>query len=59
MKKEILKKHLNYLKQDFWGEIRFLIRKVYNTLFSLLTTYISRSHIWLGANSDVVLKREG
>ena len=51
--------HFSYLKQDFWGEIRFLIRKVYNTLFSLLTTYINRSNFWLGGKLGRSLKARG
>lgn len=50
--------HLGYLKQDFWGEFRFLIGKLYNTLFSLSTTYINRwtyrigGQIWTWPESE-------
>ena len=40
--------HYSYLKKDFWGEFRFLIGKLYNTLFSLSTTYISRWNFRIG-----------
>ena len=51
--------HYSYLKKDFWGEFRFLIGKLYNTLFSLLTTYISRSNFWLGGKLGRGLKARG
>ena len=52
--------HLGYLKQDFWGEFRFLIGKLYNTLFSLSTTYISRWNFRIGGgNCGQGLKARG
>lgn len=51
--------HLGYLKQDFWGEFRFLIGKLYNTLFSLSTTYISRWNFRIGGIMAIALEPEG
>ena len=40
--------HLNYLKQDPSGEIRFLFGKLYNTVYPLLTTLVSKANLLLG-----------
>ena len=48
MKKEILKKQLNYLKQDCFGELRFILGKIYEIIFSSSTTYISRWNFRIG-----------
>ena len=40
--------HLNYLKQDPSGEIRFLFEKLYNTVYPLLTTFVSKVNLLLG-----------
>ena len=51
--------HLGYLKQDFWGELRFLIGKLYNTLFSLSTTYINRWNFRIGGQIGTWSESEG